>query len=172
MAAKSEVGYFTISVGKVEKDWQGKPVSPYDIKTSRRGGARVPLLKTRLRWDKDTFETRWPQSWFFKTHRDVVDYQVFKTCLCYDKDVSETSWHQDLSRRSGLSSIQDLRYDKDTFKTSWSQDLSRHSGYHVFKTSLRYIRDELASRYVENYQVFKTYLRCDKDTFETSWPQD
>ena len=109
---------------------------------------------------------------FFKTHRDVVDYQVFKTCLCYDKDVSETSWHQDLSRRSGLSSIQDLRYDKDTFKTSWSQDLSRRSGYHVFKTSLRYIRDELASRYVENYQVFKTYLRCDKDTFETSWPQD
>ena len=130
------MGYFTISVGKVEKDWQGKPVSPYDIKTSRRGGARVPLLKTRLRWDKDTFETLWiikfsrpvcvtirtcPRRAGIKIFRGVVDYQVFRTCVMI----------RTRSRRAGLKIFRGVvvtTYSRpvcDTFGTSWLQDMSK-----------------------------------------------
>ena len=132
------------------KDWQGKPVSPHDIKISRRGGARVPLLKTRLRQDKDTFETRWPQNWYssrpietlwiikfsrpvcvtirtclrragIKIFRGVVDYQVFRTCVTIRMR----------SRRAGLKIFRGVvvtTYSRpvcDTFGTSWPQDMSR-----------------------------------------------
>ena len=133
------------------KDWQGKPVSPHDIKISRRGGARVPLLKTRLRQDKDTFETRWPQNWYSSRPVETLWIIKFSRPVCVT--IRTRPRRADIKIFRGVVDyqVQDLRYDKDAFKTSWSQDLSRSSGYHVFKTSLRYIRDELASRYVENY---------------------